>query len=421
MVTTIKAGLLIDGTGTPPAHDVSITIEGGRIGQILPGGADQTIGPEVFDASDCVVIPGMIDTHAHLASPSGVDLAMFRVESPATLTLFYAAQAAQATLAAGFTTLRNMGGVEMVHLKQAIDRGLLPGPRLIIAGMIFMTGGHTDRLYPSNYNRGQEHVADGVDEVTRRARKFVLSGIDFIKVEATGGMSATDDTPNVRGYSDEELAAAANVAHGFGKRLAVHAHSAEGVRRAVEAGADTVEHCTWADEEALERVAERGAFITATCSILEDAVRRIRAVDQSSPALVKLEAGLNAKLKMLADARRLGVKVVVGTDACGKYVPHGQNALEFELLCRAGFSPMESLSAGTRVAAEALGLQEEVGTLEPGKRADLVVLRHNPLDDIALLQDPGNVLAVFKDGLLAVDWLTGNNRGVLRWPLITSQ
>jgi imidazolonepropionase-like amidohydrolase len=420
MLSAIKAGLLIDGTGSPPQPNVTLTVENGRIKHIHTGDTDLPPDGPVFDASDHVVIPGLIDIHTHLASPSGVDLALFRVEAPQPLMLFYAAQAAQAALAAGFTTLRNMGGIEFVALKEAIEKDLLPGPRLVIAGMIFMTGGHTDRLYPANYSRSPDHTADGADEVKRRARQFILAGADFIKVEATGGLMAKDDTPTICGYSNEELTVAGEVAHGFGKRLAVHAHSSEGVRRAVEAGADTIEHCTWADESALELVAKRGVFITATCSILEDAIRRLQAAGQNAAVIGKLDSGLQAKLRMLALAQELGVKVAVGTDACGKYVPHGQNALEFELLCRAGFSPMQSLLAGTKVAAEALGLAEELGTLEPGKQADLVILAGNPLDDITLLQDQANILRVFRGGLLVVDRLAGAGAGLLRWPAMAA-
>jgi len=396
-------------------RDATLIIEDTRIREVRAGSGVLPPEARVYDASPYTVVPGLIDAHTHLGSPSVPSLPLFRVGTPPTLGVFYAAQSAQASLAAGFTTLRNMGGIEFVSVRQAIDGGLLPGPRLVIAGMVLMSGGHTDRLYPASYPRRPDHAADGVDQVRQRVRQFVLSGVDFIKVEATGGMIAEGDTPDIRGYTDQELAAAADEAHAFGKRMAVHAHSAEGVRRAVEAGADTIEHCTWADEEALERVARKDAFITATCSIVEDAIRRSQQGGQIVAATDKRRVALEAKLKMLATARKLGAKVAVGTDACGVYVPHGQNALEFELLCRAGFTPMESLLAGTKVAAEALGLGDRVGTLEAGKRADLVILARNPLDDINSLQNHGNVLQVFKDGQLVVDRLAETGKGWLRW------
>lgn len=417
MISVIKAGLLIDGTGSRLVRDATLIVENGWIKEIAHDTAAIPPGATVYDASAYNVIPGLIDIHTHLGYPSVSSLVLFRVSTQPTLAVLYAAQSAQASLAAGFTTLRTMGGPEFVSLRQAIDQGLLPGPRLVIAGIVAMSGGHTDRLYPPNYSRGSDHTADGVDEIRQRVRQFVRNGVDVIKVEATGGMIADGDTPDIQGYGFQELAAAAEAAHGLGKRLAVHAHSSEGVRNAAEAGADTIEHCTWADEQVLELVARKNIFITATCSIVEDSIRRFEQARQLPPDIDRRRAALEGKLRMLANARKMGVKVALGTDACGVSVHHGQNALEFELLCRAGFTPMESLLAGTQVAANALGLGDQVGTLEAGKQADLVVLTSNPLQDITSLQNQSNVLQVFKGGQLVVDRLSEPGKAWLRWSI----
>jgi len=412
MFTVIRPGLLIDGTGAVPVRGATLVIEGTQVRDVYVGERPLPDDARVVDASSCTVIPGLIDAHVHLNNPTVPSLPLYRVGVPPTLAVLYGLQAALSSLAAGFTSLRTMGGPEYAALRQAIDAGLVPGPRVVVAGMVCMSAGHTDRLYPTNFFRSIEHSADGADQVRQRARRFLRAGVDSIKVEATGGMIAEGDTPDMRGYTDAELVAAAEEAHAFGKRLAVHAHSAEGVRRAIAAGADTIEHCTWADEAALEMVAAKGAYITATCSLVENGIRQ---GGRPGPVLQKLQRGLDAKLQMLATSRRLGVKVAMGTDACGPSMPHGKNALELELLYRAGFTSMECLMSGTKVAAEAIGLGDLTGTLEPGKRADLLVLACNPLDDITALQNPANVLQVFKDGQLVVERLSERATGQLYW------
>lgn len=417
MSLIIRAGLLIDGSGDTPKENVLIVVENGRIKEVIDDGKVLPESTPVVDYSSFTVMPGMIDTHTHLSYPAAMNLSNFRVETPPTLGVFYAAQSAHASLAGGFTTLRNMGGIEIVSLKRAVDAQLLPGPRMVVAGMVFMTGGHSDRLYPANYLRSATHSADGPEQVRQRVRQFLHAGVDFIKIEATGGLLAEGDTPDVWGYSKAEMAVAAEEAHHFGKRLAVHAHSAEGMLRALEVGADTIEHCTWADEEVLSVVAESGVYITVTCSILEDAIRLNRSSGQPTAMIDRLKEALDAKMQTLSAARKLGVKVALGTDACGRYVSHGSNAMELDLMRRAGFTPMECLLAGTKVAAEALGLGDLIGSLEPGKMADFIVLRYNPLEELSSLQEPRNVLQVYKEGQLLVDRLTGNRDATLCWPV----
>lgn len=417
MSKVIKVGLLIDGTGRDPVRDVAVVIEGSTIWQVAPPGemARLPADVEIIDAPSAVLLPGFIDTHVHLGSPQVGDMYSYRVEAPATLTVFYAARSGQQTLAMGFTTLRNMGSIEFVSTRQAIESGLIPGPRILTSGMVLMTGGHTDRMLSVGLPRKFGQPADGVAEVRKRVREYVFAGADFIKFEATGGLLGLRDQPSTRNYSQKEVWAIVDEAHGLGVRAAAHAHSTEGILRAVEAGADSVEHGTHLDEECAARMASGGVVLVPTVAILHDAITRAEELSLPSAVVPKLQEFVGAKLASIERAHRAGVKIALGTDSSGRFAPHGRNAIEFELLTQAGLSPMESLMAGTRVAAEALGLDSSIGTIEPEKEADLVLVRSNPLDDLTVLQDPANILMVWKGGEPVIDRREDPSKNMINW------
>jgi imidazolonepropionase-like amidohydrolase len=417
MSKAIKVGLLIDGTGRDPISDVAVVLNGTTIQAVVPQSEISSISQDVelVDVTDAVLLPGLIDTHVHLGNPQVSDVYAYRVETLPTLTVFYAARSAQQALVAGFTTLRNMGGIEFVSLRQAVEAGLVPAPRILTAGMVLMTGGHTDRLLPASLPRKFGQPADGVTEVRKRVREYVLAGADFIKFEATGGLLGLRDQPSTRNYSQGEIEAIVDEAHGLGVRVAAHAHSTEGILRAIEAGADSIEHGTYVDEECAARMASDGVFLVPTVAILHDAITRAAELGLPPAVVTRLQEFVDERLASVERAHRAGVKIALGTDSSGRFAPHGRNAVEFELLAQAGLSPMESLMAGTSVAAEALGLDASIGGVEPGKEADLLVVRSNPLEDLAVLQDPANIVMVWKGGEVLVDRRQEPGENQIQW------
>jgi len=402
----IRAGVLIDGTGAAPAADMMIQITEGKIVSILP--APQAELPDdvlIIDASDRVVMPGMIDLHVHLRNPSTVDVPAdarykYRIETEPNLAVFYAAHAAHITLMSGFTTLRNMGGVEYVALREAIDAELIEGPRILASGMVLMTGGHTGRTLPRTLSRAYPHAAwdtaDGVAGVRKRVRELVFAGADFIKFDAGGGVHC----PDIRLYSKAETRAIVDEAHNLGVRVAAHAHGREAILRAVVAGADTLEHGTFMDDACIEELAKRGTAFVPTLAIMHDSLTRGAQWGYSTEVLDKYRRLHETRMQAVSTAHKAGVPIALGTDSSGWLAPHGCNAVEFQLLADAGLSQMDSILAGTSVAARAAGIGDMVGTIAQGMRGDLVVLNTNPLENLASLANPDNIRMVLRDGRL---------------------
>ena len=400
----IRAGVLIDGTGSQPVRGATVLTDGDRIASVIPAlDVEVSDGVEIIDASDAVVMPGMIDLHVHLRNPHTDDVPaerryQYRVETEPQLAVFYAAHAAHITLMSGFTTLRNMGGIEYVALRQAIEERLVPGPRILVSGMVLMTAGHTDRTLPLTLPRSYPYeawkTADGVDGVRKRVRELVRAGADFIKFDAGGGLHY----PDVRLYSKPEVWAIVDEAHNFGLRVAAHAHGKEAILRAVQAGADTLEHGTILDDTCIEQMQKHGTTFVPTLAIMHDTITRGPKLGHRDALLSKYPQLQETRMRAVGRAHAAGIKIGLGTDSSGWLAPHGFNGIEFKLLTDAGLDPAAALAAGTSVAAQAIGLEKIVGTIEPGKRADLVILNANPLDDIASLAIPGNVRMVFRDG-----------------------
>jgi len=402
----IRAGLVIDGTQSAPVEGATILIQGGSIREVVPD-IDAAVSEEteVIDASSSTVIPGMVDLHVHLRNPDPRDVPAgeryrFRIETEPSLAVFYAAHAAQITMQAGFTTLRTMGGIEYVALRKAIDARLVPGPRVLVSGMVVMTGGHTDRTLPTTLTRAYPYEAwkgaDGVDEVRKTVRELARAGADFVKFDAGGGLHY----PDVYLYSEPEIRAIVDEAHNFGLHVAAHAHGREAILRAVRAGADTLEHGTFADDACIEEMQKHKTTFVPTLAILHDTICRGAEWGYSDAQLSRYRELQEIRMKAVGRAHAAGVRIALGTDSSGWLAPHGRNGVEFGLLRDAGLDPEAALAAGTSAAARAIGLQKLIGTLEPGKRADLVILKANPLHDIDTLSMPENILAVWRDGEL---------------------
>ena len=392
-VVAVRAGQLINGTGAAPVSNVVILIRGERIVEVgptvrIPQGAD------VVDLSQYTVLPGFIDAHVHLTGSvlgePGWDNESVR-ESAADAAL-RGAKHAQQTLMAGFTTVRNVGGrgFSDVALRDAINRGDVPGPRMQVAGhSLGITGGHCDR---NGFNPELEVFggietgqADGPEAIRRSIRHQVKFGADVIKICATGGVLSEGDSVGVQQYSAEELAAVVETAHMLERRVAAHAHGNAGIKAAVRAGVHSIDHGSILDDEAVRLMVEHGTYLVPTLMAGEAVERMANSGSLRGERADKALAIAPRMRESIRLAARGGVRIALGTDA--GVMAHGTNGHEFTLLVQwGGLTPMQAIVAGTSAAADLLGWGERVGTVAPGRLADLVAVRRDPLADIAVLE-----------------------------------
>jgi imidazolonepropionase-like amidohydrolase len=403
-VIAVKAGLLIDGTGAPPRKNVVVVVADGKIlaiGPLVPTGA------RVVELGDKTVLPGFIDCHVHLAGRvvgEGENWDDAAVRDLPQKDAIYGVRNAARTLEAGFTTVRNVGASDFtdIALRDAIRDGIVPGPRIVAAGhAIGIIGGHCDTngYNPGILERDPEHgIADGVEEIVKAVRYQIKHGADVIKTCATGGVMSEGDAVGIQQYTDEELKALVDEAHHDGRKVAAHAHGAEGIKAALRAGVDSIEHGSMLDDEAIRLFKEKGAFLVPTLMAPESVEALAKSgVLKGQRAEKALTMAPLARVN-IAKAIAAGVKIALGTDS-GVF-PHGKNAHEFELLVALGMTPMDAILAGTRNGAELLGLDKEIGTIEPGKIADLVGVDGDPLREIKALTAP---VFVMHGGVIVVE------------------
>ncbi|MGF1611640.1 MAG: amidohydrolase family protein [Kiloniellales bacterium] len=357
---------------------------------------------EVIDVDGAFLLPGLIDCHVHLVMPTWVADPAAAAARPEGLIAIHAAVAAERSLMAGFTALRDVGGwnYHEMAVRSAIEAGLIRGPRLFLAGRILSitTGG-------AQYYPGMYEVADGVEEVMAAARKQIAMGADLIKVMATGAMLSpeSEDSRAIQ-FRPEELAAAVAIARDNYKPVAAHAHACQGIVNAVEAGVDSIEHGTFADDEALALMADRGTFLVPTCCVAQ-AMLADDAVATSMPQhltqrLLEFDAIHHEAVRR---AHALGVPIAMGTDAGTPGNHHGDNAQEIVQMVRdCGLTPAEAIQAATLNGARLLRQADNLGSLEPGKYADIIGLNGDPLDDIEELR---RVAFVMKGGVVVKDEL----------------
>lgn len=400
MTRTLFAGAtVVDGTGADPA-EADIVVEDGRIAEIGRG----LDGDERVDLSGKAVLPGLFDCHTHVFV-STID-EMVNVQTPFSYRFFQAAQNLLATLRIGITTVRDAGGADL-GIKQAVDDGLIPGPRMQISlSMISQTGGHGDSWTASGgrldffprHPGVPETIVDGPDEMRRKVRELIRMGADVIKVAVSGGVLSPRDKPTHAHFRLEELQVLVEEASAAGIWVMAHAQATPGIKNAIKAGIRSIDHGIYLDDEAIEMMLARGTWLVPTLIAprgVLDAADAGAAIPEQSVA--KARDVVDIHRAAFAKAVEAGVKVAMGTDS--GVTPHGQNLRELELMVEGGMTPMQAIVATTRSAAELMGLEAELGTLEPGKRADLVVLGGDPLDVTDLA---ARVEAVYKDGVRAV-------------------
>jgi imidazolonepropionase-like amidohydrolase len=400
--TLIRAGRVIDVIAGRVLSDQLITIEDGHIASLAPFPESPPAG--VLDWSPYTVLPGLMDMHTHLVG----DITSSNVAAPllssAARDALTGAANARATLHAGFTTVRDVGAYRAftdVALRDAIASGQVEGPRMFVAGAyVTVTGGGgevtgtaPDVVVPTEMRRG---VADNEAEVRQRVRELLAGGADFIKIIATGAVLTAGTTPAASEYTEVEIRAAVEEAAARGTFVAAHAHGAEGIRRAVRAGARSIEHGSYLDDEGIALMRRHGTWLVADVyngDYIDEIGRR-----DGWPAeiLRKNLETTDIQRQAFRRAVRAGVNIAFGTDS-GVY-PHGENARQFAYMVRHGMTPMQAIQSATINAARLLGREAEIGSLQSGRRADLIAVAGDPLADIDLLRT--GIVAVIKDGVL---------------------
>ncbi len=390
-----RGGTVFDGTGAPAAL-ADVTIEHGRIVEVGPG----LDGDQAIDCTGSHLLPGLFDTHVHVML-SHID--MWRmVQTPFSYRFFEASKNLAATLQAGITTVRDAGGADL-GVKQALADGLIAGPRMQISLiMLSQTGGHGDGwmasggtvdLFPP-YPGMPESIVDGIDDMRRKVRELVRDGADVIKVATSGGVLSPRDEPTHAHFRLAELEVLVEEATAAGISVMAHAQATVGIKNAIQAGIRSIEHGIYLDDEAIEMMLERGTFLVPTL-VAPTGVLRAAAAGAQIPeaSLTKARDVIESHRDSFGRAVAAGVKIAMGTDT--GVTPHGENLAELALMVEGGMTPHEALVATTRTAAELMGLDDELGTLEPGKRADLVMVEGDPLEFGEL---PDRITQVWKDG-----------------------
>lgn len=397
----LVGGTVIDGVSDEPIRGGVVLIKGGRIHRVSRR-ARVPKGYRVVDASGQTILPGLIDAHVHLCLNGEVHYEGVLLKDPPALMAVKAVAYARRLLEIGYTTVRDMGAPArvVISLREAIASGIVPGPRILAPGrVITATGGHADFL-PLGLKKddGLGRVADGPWEVRRAVREQLKARADFIKFCATGGVLDPQTEPGVQEYSEEEMRALIAEAHRAGKRVAAHAQGTEGIKAALRAGVDTIEHGIFLDEEAVDLMRERGVHFVPTLAAPHNLLRYGEGAGLPPYALRKAKEVREAHIESFKLALETGVAIAAGTDAGTPFNRHGDNALELELMVQHGMTPLEAVKAATSRAAAALGL-EEVGSLEEGKIADVLLVQGDPLEDIGILRDRERISLVLKGGV----------------------
>ncbi len=398
--TVFAGGVVFDGTGSP-VRPGEVVVSGEHVESVGEAGAlDAGPQDEVVDATGLTLLPGFIDTHVHVTLAT-IDF-LEGLNMPFSYQFYMAEKNLERTLDIGITTARDASGADL-GIQQALADGLIDGPALHISIIaLSQTGGHGDHWLPSGntpevlapHPGRPSGVVDGVDEARKRTRELLRAGADQIKVNTSGGVFSPRDDPRRAQLSDEELAVIVEEATRSGSYVMAHAHGAAGVKAAIRAGVRSVEHGTELDDEAIAMMLERGTWLVPTLGVGQYIIDRIDAGDAISPAIAaKARANQEMRSTSFRRAVEAGVRIAMGSDSAAG--AHGNNLVELRLMREMGMAPLAVLEAATRSAARLLRIDDRVGTVEPGKQADLVLVAGDPLD---LAAYPGNIRAVYRAG-----------------------
>lgn len=387
-ITVIKAGSLFDSRSGDVTRDVLIVVEDDRIVAVMDGDGAIPQGAEVIDLSDSFVLPGVMDMHTHVVG--NLDKYFFAgyFQSPHRATIGGVVNA-EKTLLAGFTTIRNVGAGDYadVALRNAINAGEIPGPRMAVSGpSLGITGGHCDRnSLNSSFEERGDGVADGPWAVRVQVRKNIKYGADLTKFCATGGVFSKGTKVGMTQYTLEEMQAIVDESHTHDRKVAAHAHGNEGIKRAILAGVDSIEHASFLDEEAVRMGMDRGTYFALDIYNTEYTLERGAENGVPEENINKEREVGTRQRQSFTLAVEMGAKVVFATDS-GVY-PHGDNGKQFARAVRFGMTPEQAIQSATSLTAELLGWEDQVGAIETGLYADIIAVHGDPLDDISELED----------------------------------
>lgn len=399
MKKQIKCGQLFDGVQEGILSNVSILIDGNQITDVLPSNEVTDFDGEIIDLSNQFVMPGLIDAHVHMNMNGQANMMELLSHTTIGELALMSMKNVQQDLLAGFTTLRDEGGYGFsdVSVKNAINSGLIVGPRLLVSGMsISSTGGHGDNHLTPYMNGGTfSTIVDSPDEARKAARYTFKYGADQLKIMATGGVISFGDEPGAPELSFEEMKAALDIANSRGKISSAHAHGAKGIKQAIKAGITSIEHGMMIDEEAMDLMVTHGVYLIPTIIAAHRIVEF--GVEHGIPAWAVEKAAQclenhGSNLKIMKEK---GVKIGFGSDAATPFNKHGEQGFEFELMTRYGFTPLETLFCATKVNAKLLKMDHLIGSIESGKLADIVAFPKSPLEDITTMTQ---CCFVMKDG-----------------------
>src|ERR1700678_1258069 len=395
--TLVRAGHLLDVKSGKILDGQTIVVTGDTISSVAASSAvPAQPGDTVVDLGNMTVMPGLIDVHTHITGVPNFDPYFELTQTDAKEAIQGVANA-RTTLLAGFTTIRNVGagGYTDVDLRDAINQGLVPGPHMQVSGpALGITGGHCDEnLLPIKYHVTGEGVADGIAGVQQKVRQNIKYGVDVIKICATGGVLSKGDDPQASQYTIEEMRAIVADAHRLGRKVAAHAHGAQGILWATQAGVDSIEHGSYINDEAITEMKKRGTYLVPTLYLEDWMVEKGNLPPFYHQKMIDVSAVAKGNIK---HAMQAGVKIALGTDAA--VYPHGLNAHELDVYVnQLGMAPLAALQTATINAADLMGWTAKTGTLEAGKWADIIAVDKNPLEDVRVLQD---VKFVMKAGVV---------------------
>jgi len=395
----IRAGHLLDVRNGKLLADQVIVVQGDKIASVGPA-ANAPRGAQVIDLSNATVLPGLIDVHTHLTMNPRFGYEQLGISVPREALI--GAKNARLTLEAGFTTVRNVGarGYSDIALRDAIEAGDVPGPHILASGpALGITGGHCDNnLLPYEYHAAGDGVADGIAAVQHKVREVIKYGADVIKFCATGGVLSKGDDPQASQYTLEEMKAIVAEAHRLGRKVAAHAHGAQGILWAAQAGVDSVEHGSYMDDAAITEMKKDGTYLVPTLYLEDWMAENMQKIGLPEMYARKMREIAPIVHRNIENAFSSGVKIALGTDAA--VYPHGLNAHELSVYVRIGMTPLQAIQTSTINAADLLGWSDKVGTIAPGKWADIIAVTGNPLQDVSTLQE---VRFVMKSGQVYKD------------------